>query len=180
MGAQYTRLGPVRIDDLADGTQGEIIGWSSSGTATAQSREGVRASHGTGQSIPNGVFTEVDYEGEIYDDNGLHDLVTNKGRLTAQVAGRYLVILQIRWDGNATGVRMINILENGSTSRAVEGVAPGSASTFSARMIASVIVNLEANDFVTSEVFQDSGGALNVASTSDDSPRFTMQRLRDQ
>lgn len=113
------------------------------------------------QTLSNNTNTIVEFNAEQFDTDTIHDNSTNPGRLTAKLAGKYLVSCSIRWEGNATGTRSVGLRKNGTTfisangSKDVEGnhvIVTGSP----------VIIDLAANDYVEVIAFQDSGGDLDI------------------
>jgi len=119
---------------------------------------------GANQSIPNATFTEISFANESYDNATIHDNSTNPTRLTAPVAGKYLVFGNISFAPNTTGNRTLIIRENGPTGyiRAYRSqVAVNGGSTTMGIMD---VLNLAQNDYVELLARQDSGGALNVES----------------
>lgn len=178
MGAQYTRLNPVRVSDNADGTANHVFGWDGSGVAESQSRDGARVFNNANISISNSVTTALTFNTETFDDNDLHSTVSNTGRLTAQVAGRYLIVGNITFAVASGGNRNVSIRINGSTVVGIQSEI--AVTTGRPQMIVVAIYNLAADDYAELTVFQDSGGSLNTEVFSSHSPRFMMQRLRSQ
>lgn len=178
MGAQYTRMNPVRVGDMAAGTADGVLGWNGSGVAVTQSRDGARVFNNANISISNSATTSLTFNSETWDDNDLHDTSTNPGRLTATVEGRHLICGQVTWASNATGNRNLSILLNGSAT--VVLVAEKSLASGKSHYSVCTITQLAAAEYAELQVFQDSGGSLNVEVFANRSPMFMMQRLRSQ
>lgn len=168
---------PVDVEDVADDTADNVLGWDDSGVAVSQSREGVRVTNSVSVTISNSSSAVIPFDTERFDDNDIHDTVTNNSRLTVQVDGRYFIIAQIRWDSNSTGIRGINILLNGSLSLSQVQADAASASTM---QHVSTVYNLDVDDYVEVSVFQTSGGNLDVDKIGGFAPEFSMQLLRSQ
>ncbi len=177
IGAQYTRLNPVRVGNLANGTADHVLGWDGSGVAVSQSRDGVRAVHGSSQTISNNTLTILDYNAEQFDDNDMHDTVTNNSRLTATVAGRYIINTQVRWASNSVGNRIVDILLNGTTLIARNQVPTNTGAATITTL--ATIWDMALDDYVETRVFQNSGGNLNVERIASHAPEFMMQQVRN-
>jgi hypothetical protein len=130
----------------------------------------------TAQSIATSTLTLINFDQEAFDPNNLHDNVVNNTRITARVAGVYLIIANIEFAANAVGRRVVQIYKN-----SIDVIGNFQLSTThgtqSDRIITSCIALMAANDFVQCRVFQDSGGALNVQATTAYSPYFSMVRI---
>jgi len=109
-------------------------------------------------------------------NNGsVHTPITNNSRLTAQRSGTYLITTRVTFAGSSAGtLREVELRVNGSTFVADRGTAP--AGTNTVKLTTSIVYHLNANDYVETTVFQDSGGNLNINSGTD-SPNFAMQYL---
>lgn len=168
---------PIDVEDVADGTANDMLGWSTGGVAESISLEGAHAYHDANQSINNNAFTVLSLNQERHDDNAMHDLVTNNSRITIQTTGRYLVNFTGWFDTNSTGERIARVLINGSTE--LSRNSSPALSINGTAMSLSTIRNLSATDYLEVFVWQNSGGALNFLSTADWSPQFSVQRLRN-
>lgn len=135
-----------------------------------------RVYHNVAQSIPTAVGTLLAFNSERFDTDAIHDVTTNNSRLTCKTAGKYLIFANVEFAANATGVRYINIALNGATVIGSQ-TSLSSDVTIPARINASVIYDLAVNDYIEVNVYQDSGGALNVTSAANFSPEFGMVRI---
>lgn len=129
---------------------------------------------GAAQSIPNATYTTLAFNSERFDTDGIHDTVANNSRLTCQTAGIYLIVLQVRFAANTTGHRQIGIKLNDASFIAMSIVAPASVMTV---MTLPTVYRLSQGDYIEAQVYQDSGGALNVEANSAYSPEFMMVRV---
>lgn len=115
------------------------------------------------QSIPNTTWTSLTFGAgeELYDTNGWHDTTTNTARITPNIAGLYVLTANNYWaSGTTSGAR---IMKNGSTYIAM------SESTGGQRAGESLSVMEFMNgttDYVTFDVYQSSGGALNTSTAA--------------
>jgi len=118
-----------------------------------------RICNSVNQSIANNTSTLIAFNTEIFDNDTMHDAVTNNTRLTCKSAGKYLVIAQVGFEVNTTGYRGLDILKNGMlVGRIICAPAPTIESVY----CATTIIELAVNDYVELSVFQTSGGALKV------------------
>jgi len=95
---------------------------------------------------------------ELYDPLGMHDPSNNPARVTAKVAGTYMIIGNCHWNDAAGGVRITDIQLNGSSTiggarGAIDGGGRSAQTVFTVRALAL-------NDYVTLTLFQSSGGNL--------------------
>jgi hypothetical protein len=111
-------------------------------------------------SVANATNTVLDWDSEVFDFGGLHDLSTNPSRITIETAGKYLVGAYLQFVANATGVRVVSILLNGSTISGDQRVTAGAGVTTNITPVA--LLDLAVGDYVEVLVFQNSGVSLNV------------------
>lgn len=107
--------------------------------------------------------------------DGMHSTSSNTGRLTAPVAGWYLITAAIRWASNATGVRQLYLRANGSTY--IDTVNQDAVGTTNTRQTIATLYYLAANEYVEAAVYQNSGGNLDVDASAAISPEFAMARI---
>lgn len=178
---------PYTPQAWADGSGG---GTPESGARLAVMEAGIRdahlmpavgVTHNAAQSITNSTNTILAFNTERFDQAGggastQHDTVTNNSRLTCRYDGIYQIVANVDWASNVTGERLIEIVLNaGLTSIArVRGAAGGigPCNQLVTRQYALVV-----NDYVQLQVFQTSGGALNVTLSGNHSPEFSMVRV---
>lgn len=140
--------------------------------------DGVRVTHLSAIVISTGTQTILPFNTEVFDDNDLHDTVTNNSRLTAVVAGRYFISAGISWGGVSTGNREIHIKLNGGALIALRKSGALMADLYIQGV--STIYNLAANDYVEVQVWHNRGVNLSINSVGNYSPIFMMQRWRGQ
>ncbi len=123
------------------------------------------------QTIANNTRTIMLFNTEEFDTDTIHDNSSSSGRLTAKLAGKYIATCSIRWASNSTGGRLATIKKNGTTN-----VSEHSQYNLSGNHLlltgSPVIVSMAVNDYIEVEVFQDSGGDLDVV--LDDRTQFAM------
>src|SRR3972149_10227706 len=67
----------------------------------------VRVYNNASISINNATWTALTFNAERFDADDLHESVTNPGRLTCKIAGKYLIFGHVVFDSNGTGYRAI-------------------------------------------------------------------------
>jgi hypothetical protein len=115
-------------------------------------------------SIPNAAWTDVAFASESLDTDAMHDTVTNNNRVIVQTAGTYLFVGSFAWASNATGQRLVAIYKNATTRYATTRTSASGTSYVDQTV--SAILPMAAGDYVTLAVYQDSGGALSAANTT--------------
>jgi hypothetical protein len=130
----------------------------------------------TDQAIPNATATAVQFDTVVTDPTGLWS-ATTPTRLTAPVAGQYLIAASLFWQAAAAGEALLRIQKNG-ISADLYGVSsvPNSA-TNSAGTSTTVILSLAAGDYVEAVAFQTSGGSLNVQGATPATPLTTLSMM---
>jgi hypothetical protein len=125
----------------------------------------VRVGNGD-ESIGSSANTPLTFNTELYDTANMHS--GSSSNLTAPVDGVYAVTAEAQWATNGTGVREVLLRKNGSATIAFD--TQNAVSTpFTTTQTATTETLLQAGDSVQAQVFQNSGGALVVAS-----PEFAM------
>lgn len=132
-----------------------------------------RVYRSSNQSISDATATILLFDSERYDTASLHSTVSNTGRLTAPIAGKYLITCGLEFASNVNGRREIRLLVNGSTIIA-QDIRGGSISGITSPMMLTTVYSLAANDYVEVEVYQNRGGSLNVLASGNYSPEFAM------
>jgi hypothetical protein len=126
-------------------------------------------------TLTTGVTATLSFDSERYDTDSIHDTAINPSRLTCQTPGLYSITGHVRFASNATGIREISILINGSVVIAIQDVpALNGAVTI---MSISTQYELALSDYVELRAFQNSGGNLNVDVAANYSPEFGMCRV---
>jgi hypothetical protein len=124
--------------------------------------QGLRITRSTTQSIATATWDAVEFNAENFDFGAQHSTVSNTDRINGNNRdGVYIIGANVGFAANATGTRRIRIQLNGSTTIAQMNYnnLGGSVST---TMLAMTSYILTTSDYITCEVYQDSGGNLNV------------------
>ena len=134
--------------------------------------DGAAVSHGNSCAsfASNATEHPICFFQESYDDSNMHApfaLDNDASRLTAPRAGLYAVAAGVVWSADSgTGVRQFSIRKNGSTYVAGEQLPAAPTGTATIQNVSGV-VRLAASDYVQAMVLQNTGGNLNVSSSSD-------------
>jgi len=129
------------------------------------------------QSVANNsVATALTWDTEVVDTHGWHSTSSNTSRITPNVAGWVELKAFVHFAGNATGRRAAVAKMNAGTANYGEIKAATSASGVSALVVREFLVN-GSTDYLEVFGFQDSGGALNTADTTN--TFFSVRWLRE-
>jgi len=110
------------------------------------------------QSIGNSADTTIDWDASPTVSVGTWSETT--GVITVPLSGYYSLDVLLYWAASATGVRGIHISRNGTADRIAGFDASASVTAISSL---SRTTYLAASDTIRVRVFQNSGGALNIA-----------------
>lgn len=115
----------------------------------------------TSQTCADGVAAAVTFGvgTEIRDLDGLHDTGANTERITAVVAGVYVITGTVMWEGSAAGDRELALYQNGPITLDLHSHVP--ADTLCG-MNVTAHAHLAVGDYVWMEAMQTSGGDLDV------------------
>ena len=127
----------------------------------------------TDQSISNATFTMANFGSENFDTNTFHNNSTNNSRMTIPSGkdGYYLVTCVIQFGSNDTGFRAVILNKNGNDYQNLSWVDADSGNNIWTS--GSTTVSCVATDYLEIEVYQNSGGALDVKAGSN----FTISYL---
>lgn len=139
-----------------------------------------KASHSANVSVSNATFTELAMDTTLTEAGGnLHDPSVNSERITIPTGadGAYIVGGAAFFAANATGRRVIRIQKNGTVTVVREDKQAVSTAGASTGILGSTITYLNAGDYITCQVYQDSGVALNVNGLAEYSPQVWVARV---
>ncbi len=132
------------------------------GAAELDDLPGAAVSRGIMKSIAVSSLTAIDFSTEDRDVGGLFD-PANPTRLTAPIAGKYLIVANVQWDASTSGKRWTGIYLNGSSPIAGNRVAAQNFGLFEgAWQSVQTVCRLNAGDYVTLSVVHDASTATNV------------------
>jgi Concanavalin A-like lectin/glucanases superfamily len=139
---------------------------------------GARVYNNANISINNNTITALTFNSERYDTDNIHSTSVNTSRLTAMTAGKYVISGSIEWAALPGTNSLTGIQVNGATWIASTQIATGSIDY--RKQNVSTIYNLAAGDYVELSVFQLTGGSLNIQTSGNYSPEFSMTKLGSQ
>lgn len=128
------------------------------------------------QSIPNAAYTALNFDLETVDTSNMHSTSSNTSRLTATIAGWYLLTGVVGFAGNSTGRRLLSWFINGQqTPQTYVGLPPvGTSAT--AIPAPSLVARLNVGDYAELRAYQDSTAALNTSSAPTSQRAFAAAR----
>ena len=138
---------------------------------------GARVYNSGALSINNDTETSLTFDSEHYDNGGLHSTSSNTGRLTAPVAGRYLIAASVAFNFDVDGYRRVFLRVNGSSSILRHTVMAVTVANIATDISVATLYHLAAGDYVEVRVRHTSGAALNINAAAGISPEFSMHLL---
>jgi hypothetical protein len=114
----------------------------------------------TGTTFSSGIGWDNEAGGQFYDNDALHSITVTTDRLTASREGVWQVGAQIRWDTNGTGQRGIRIRKFPDDVNVRKEDRAASSGEDYQGIISDV--ELESGDWCEIQVFQTSGGNLDI------------------
>ncbi|MGD8753261.1 MAG: hypothetical protein PVG14_17635 [Anaerolineales bacterium] len=124
----------------------------------------------------SGNWYTLTFDSERRDDGNLHDSVSNNSRLTAPIAGWYIIVGRFAFASNGTGTRRarirVNQVANYGQSETISAVS-GDWTWVNV----DTVMYLSAGDYVELQGWQDSGGNLNIKYGPAATAEFAMARL---
>lgn len=137
----------------------------------------------TGLAIADQLERFLRYGTEIVDTDSFHPATTDAAsnapdstyNITAPFDGQYLCILHVSWATSGTGRRRIGIgVGIGASPTGDRELTSQPVGSENHKMVLTAVIDLSAGDVLRPAVWQNSGAALNVASS-----RFTVMYLGD-
>jgi hypothetical protein len=158
-----------------------VAGWKPSGEPPAPPSTAcasARAYHDSDISISNATGTPITtLNSEIWDNDDIHSLVSDTGRLTCQSAGTYAITGGVHWtNSGAVYTYHLGIILNGTTLITADSNYRSSYGGDGSNTVGT-IYQLEVGDYVELWVWQNSGGALNVEADVQYSPELSMVKI---
>ena len=131
-----------------------------------------------GQSVSDITTTDIVYEDKIYDSHGAMNI--SNGRFTAPASGKYHIscgYFFVSGSWTATNYCNLYVYKNGSLDQKL--------STYNVEVTATTIVNdngsididLIKDDYITIAIYQSSGGAKSLETTSGSLPFVSIHRI---
>jgi hypothetical protein len=143
----------------ADSAEATGLKWATPATTSASAVSCYRSSS---QSVSNATNTSINFNAEFVDTDAFHDNSTNSNRLTvpAGKAGKYFITATANFAGNSTGIRQLLLYKN--ATNVADCVVPVNNSAGSTNCHVAIILDLAVADYMEFQVWQNSGGSLNV------------------
>ena len=167
----WTTIAEVAADNpVTDGTQVSSSVWNSQVKGNLEHLYSVPrcvAYKSAAQSISTGSWQDVTWDSESFDTASIHDTSTNTERFTLVRDGLWLVVAQVVFASNSTGDRLGRLLLNGVGGAPLSQVNLHTASGNTTRFtVQTLVYTSTTTDYVGLQVYQDSGGALNLSGGS--------------
>jgi hypothetical protein len=139
---------------------------------------GARVTSTAALTLTSGASSWVTFDTTDFNVGAVYN-AAQPTRMTAPIAGRYLIMATVRWSPNNVGRRILALELNHSVATiARNSVSPYSTTgTFAPEQTVQVVYKLNAGDYVEVFANQDSGGdlGLQVSAAANVLPTFTMQ-----
>lgn len=128
---------------------------------------GVQMKRGADQNVATATPEYINFDAQVFDYGGWWDIGTPRKAIvpvTAIPTGKDAIIIFVsvrtRWDSNATGLRRVSIHINGTSVGTTNVEAVSGADT---EVYMADFASVGAGDHVQIEVYQSSGGNLDMA-----------------
>jgi hypothetical protein len=144
---------------------------------------GARVRRTAAVSIPSGGgSTVVSYDAVDFNVRGVYN-ASKPTKMTAPVAGRYLIVATARWNANTSGRRTLALAVDygNGTPADFRQIARSSVSpyylgsTLYPEQTVQAVYKLKAGDYVEVWAFQDSGSPVDLQVGTDNGVTFSMQ-----
>ena len=152
-----------------DGTSWYVISQADSSLGI-----GARVYNNANISIPNNLTTEVTFNSERFDTSDFHSTTVNTGRFTIPTDGIYFLSASVSFSPGGAGGRSVSI-ENLSRPIAAQTIDVGL--NVQTVLTVSTQWQFSENDQVRMLVSQTSGGPLNITSSQNYSPEFSICKI---
>jgi hypothetical protein len=114
------------------------------------------------QSVPNSTFTELDWNFDILDPNFMHSTTSNEGLIYVRMPGCYRVSAKISFRQNASGLRSIRLVKNGTFIDKSTVISSDVSAGYETSVLTYYVDYAEVGTYYSVEVSQSSGGALDI------------------
>lgn len=130
----------------------------------ARGKVGVEATNGSSQTLADDTWVDLEWSAESYDHGGLHSTSTDPEKITVTEGGFYAVSASVVFDTSSAGQRECRFQVNGTDARAWQTV--DAASSGATRLAGTWLYLLSADDEITFQAKQNSGGNLDATATN--------------
>jgi hypothetical protein len=138
--------------------------------------ERARVYNSSAISCGHGAYTYLTFNSEHFDHGAIHSTSSNTSRLTAPVNGWYLVGGWVVIAANGAGTRELSIFVNRAAPAFGQHNMHGMLGTYYVKLSTCGILYMSSGQYAELQVYQDSGGALNVIA-GQNANGFWMQRV---
>jgi hypothetical protein len=136
---------------------------------------GCRAYNTSVHNVSTNTEATLAWDTNITDNDGMHSTTTNTDRIYANWDGFYQVKCTVDWDSsNATGIRRLRIMLNGTTE--IGRVQGASSSGGACTQTVTADRHFNAGDYIQIFAYQNSGITLAITPSSEFSPICSMVR----
>jgi hypothetical protein len=148
--------------DLSGTCPNPTIANGAVGTTKLGALPGAEVANTANETIPNSGVRVLTFDTKDRDVGGFYSSGT-PDRLTAPVAGKYLIIATVTWDAGTTGLRELQLtLNNGGSLAWALGAPFADTSVYGLTQTVEKVYPLKAGDYVQARVWQDSGASTLV------------------
>jgi len=149
-----------RVSIVADSAEATGLKWAA--PASGSTFSGANVYKDPAQAISNATWTNVTWNQETFDTDAFHDNSTNNSRFTIPSGknGYYLITACLQFLSNPNGFRASVIRKNASDYAKINWVTANSGD--STILVGSTTVSCVATDYIEVQVYQNSGGNLNI------------------
>jgi len=133
---------------------------------------GARVYASSTQTIPSSVLTALTFD-KVDVNVGVAFKDTQPTRLTAPVAGTYVITASVSWANDPNGNRELVLEVNGTTDIAIASGGPTATNTAPQQTVATTY-HLAKGSYVRAMVWQTSGSPLDSWNDDHDAPVLTM------
>jgi len=127
----------------------------------------VRVTHSVDQGVPTATFTGLNWDTETYDSHAMHSTSANSSRITfAGSTGVYAFGVNVAFNPNSSGTRQARIQLNDGDALVSASFAATPGGTFAAMNLVGAARIAATTDYITVQVFQNSGSTGSVAANS--------------
>ncbi len=160
--------GAAGVESITAGTNVTLTGTAADPIINVPFR-GALLDNSVAQSIPNAVFTVINWDAETYDTDAFHDNSTNNSRITIPAGITRIKLSANMWfDADNTGSRRAEIIKNGSATaydgQGVVTIDAISNTVPNIQLLETAPIIVIAGDFFELRVTQSSGAALDFES----------------
>lgn len=138
-----------------------------------------RVTRTAAQSINDNTVTAVQFDAERFDNDTMHDTVTNNTRITFTTAGAYLVGFHGLFAAANDYVRCFAVLRLNGVTEIARGPQVSTSTAVQAQVAVETMYEFDAADYLEALVYQDNSAAAarNLEQSADRTPEFYATRL---